>query len=195
MKIELTRSENTFRKVMGLLFVIFLISAVVFAIIPDHVLRLLNWVGNAFDLKKPLVPSQISITDEIWTTHVAKNVKHEGFKQGLTIVPGTRLWVGMAVTMMVMLMYITALNFLNPRKYMHLIPLLLLSKFTTSGLGFFYFFTAKTYPFFSNLALAIIDVPIFFLVLFVWLRARSAKGRLDDPMDYDEEDYDEEEPE
>ena len=191
MNIELTRSENMFRKTMGILFILFLAGAIMFALIPDHALRLLNWVGNAFDLKKPLVPSQITITEVIWNTHIAKNVTPDGFKQGTTIVPGTRLWVGMAVAMMIMLCYITGMNFINPRKYMHLIPLLLLAKFSTSALGLAYFFTAKTFPFFSNLSLAIFDLPIFFLVLIVWLRAKSAKNRLDEPMDIDDSDDDE----
>lgn len=178
---ELSKAEKFYRKSMGVLALMFLIGAVLFGLLPDHLLRVLNWTGAFLNMNQPLVHSQITVNAEQFN-QIQKDVKpQQQFKEGTKGIPGDRLWVGMSVTMMVMIFFIAFMNFVNPRKYMGWVPILLVSKFTTSALGFAYFFTAPTYKYLSALIMPITDLPIFFFILVIWLRARSSKNKFDPP--------------
>ena len=178
MDIELTRQEDIFRKSMGVLCILFLIGAVLFGVLHDELLRVMNWVGGLFGMQAPLVPTQIPINKEMWETLIDLG-NTQPFSDSLREFPGTSLWEGMSVTMMIMIAFIAGANFLNPRKYIGWIPILLVSKFTTSALGLlFFFFHAK---YLSNIIMTITDFPIFLFILVIWLRARSAQKDLELP--------------
>ena len=179
MNIELTKQEIFFRKSMGVLCILFLLGVILFATIPDHLLSMINSVGTLFDLKRPLVPSAIPIDEGLWKGQIAKNVDGAPYDPGITKVPGTRLWIGLAVTMMFMISVIAGMNFINPRKYIGWVPLLLISKASTSVLGIIFYFGFGEYKYMSNIILTITDFPIFIFVLVIWLRAKSAQKELE----------------
>jgi hypothetical protein len=175
MDVELTRQEVFFRKSMGVLCIMFLIGAVLFAVIPDHLLRAVNWTGNMFDLQAPVVPSKVTISKEMWETWIDPSGTTP-YSDEIRSVPGARIWVGLAVSMMIMITVIAGMNYLNPRKYIGWVPLLLISKGSTSALGLIYFFFFAKY--FSSLIMTLTDFPIFLFVLIIWLRARGAQKEL-----------------
>jgi hypothetical protein len=175
-KIDPTHKELFFKKSMGVLCILFLIGALLFGLIPDKMLSTINWTGSLVGLQAPLVPSRVSITKDMWDTQIDKK-RIQSYSPTIRSWPGARLWVALAVSMMVMIAFIAGMNFINPRKYIGWIPLLLISKGTSSALGLaYFFFHAK---FLSNLILTIVDFPIFLFVLVIWLRARSAQKELE----------------
>ncbi len=184
MKVEYTREEVFFRKAMGILCIMFLIGALLFALIPDPLLAAINWTGQWFGLKAPLVPTQISITKDVWNTLI--DPRHTApYRDDISGWPGSSMYEGLAVTMMLMIAFIAGMNFLNPRKYISWVPLLLVSKGASSVLGLlFFFFHAK---YLSNLLLTITDFPIFIFILVIWLKARSSQHE----VGVDEEDEEE----
>ena len=176
MQIEYTREEVFFRKTMGILCILFLIGAVLFGMIPDEILRVLNWTGTLLGMKAPLVPTQVPISKELWTTLIDP-ANTQPYTDDIMKWPGTGLWEGMSATMMIMITFIAGMNFINPRKYIGWVPILLVAKLSTSVLGLvFYFFHAK---YLSNIIMTITDFPIFLFILVVWLRARSAQKDLE----------------
>ncbi len=163
----LAPQEVQFKKVMGILGIIFLIAGALFAVIPEHFQVLFNYAGEL--LKMPKAPVAMEITSNI--------AEEKG---------ADRLYVGMACAMMMMLVVICFANYFNPRKYMGWIPLLLVAKLTTTLLSVAFYLWAESYL--SNLIAAFTDFPIFLVVLVFWLRARSAADApYEQPPDEDEE--------
>ena len=175
MDIEWTKQEDFFRKSMGILCICFLLGALLFGVLHDGLLYVINEVGSLLNMKAPIVPSKITITKDMWETHIDKR-NTQPYSDDIRELPGTSLWVGLAVTMMIMIAVIAGMNFINPRKYIVWVPLLLISKFSTSVLGLlYYFFSAK---YLSNILMTVTDFPIFLFVLIIWLRARSSQKNL-----------------
>ncbi len=152
---NLAPREVQFKKLMGILGIIFLIGGVLFAVIPEHFQVLLNYTGAMFGLDK--APVAMEITSNII-----------GQERG-----ADRLYVILACSMMMMITVISFACFFDPRKYIGWIPLLLISKITTSVLAVAFYFWADRY--FANLVAVFTDFPIFVLVLVFWLRARGAE--------------------
>mgnify|MGYP001409533888 CR=1 FL=1 len=175
MDMDFTPKENFFRKSMGVLCLIFLLGAILFATIPDPLLRVFNWSGALLKMKAPLVPTQITINKDMWDSLIDPS-NTEAYSDQIREWPGPAIWIIMAVTMMLMIAFITGMNFINPRKYISWIPILLLSTASTSILGLLYFYFQARYL--STLIIPIVDFPIFLFVLIIWLRARSDQGEL-----------------
>lgn len=152
---NLSKAEEQFKKVMGAMGVLFLIAGAVYAWVPEHVVMLINFAGGFLGM--PKAPVVLEITDALG---VAK--------------PAERGFVGLAAAYMVIVTVIALACYFNPRKYMDLVPVVLLGKLASSAFGLiFYFWSA---PYFSNLVLAITDLPIFVIILVFYLRARWSPG-------------------
>lgn len=174
---DYTRQEMFFKKSMGILCILFLVGAILFAAIPDHLLRAVNWSSTFLKMKSPLVPSRISVDKQTWETFIDP-ANTLAYSDAIRFVPGTKIWVSLAVAMMIMIAFIAGMNYLDPKKYMQWIPLLLISKGTTSVLGIIYFYASAKYL--SNLLLTLVDFPIFVFILVIWLMVRKSADTAED---------------
>jgi len=163
-----SKAEDQFRKVMGVFGLAFLIGAVLFAVVPDTIVSIVNWVGGLFsDQSIAPIISKIG-ADKYWDVFYTGTAEMEiGTK-----LPSHGMYVTLAVAFMTMLTVICFLIFYDPRAYGSWALLVVIGKLTSSltGLGFYLW----VHPYFANLVVMITDFPIALVVLFFWLRARSS---------------------
>lgn len=161
-----SKAENQFRKVMGVLAVAFFIGAVLFAMVPDTIVNIVNWIGGLFDDRSvaPVI-SKISVTNYMDTFYP----KVEGLDPGAKL-PSHGMYVSLAVAFMILVTYFSALVYRDPRKHAAAATYVIIGKFATSltGLGLYLF----SYSYFANLVVFITDFPIALVVLIFFLRAR-----------------------
>jgi len=168
MNFEITSADLFFKKSMGVLGIIFLIGAILFALIPEQLESMLNWFAGIIKMDKAPVVKNIPVS-AYWA--VLNNDNPIPPEMGA--LPSQRLWNGLSVAMMVMITVICLACYVNAKKYMNWVPLLLISKGTSSLMGLFTYFYVHKYL--TNLIALITDFPIFLFVLFIYLRALNAK--------------------
>jgi hypothetical protein len=164
---NLSAQEIQFKKVMGVMAILFLITTLFFIMVPEQMIQTANFFGKIFKLPKAPVPKEIP-AGNVWPT------LYEGESppaEQAALVMG-RGYVALTCSLMTVLVVISLACFINPRKYMGWVPLVLVSKFASSAYGVLFFLTSAKY--FGNVAIAITDFPIFLIILIFWLRARSA---------------------
>ena len=175
MKTELFQQEIFYKKAMGILAILYLIFAVLIAVIPGSLLNASNVVGGLFKLPAPIVPEHVVVSGQL-----VKEIYPGQDSITTTDVPvewvGNRSWVIMAVTWMLVAAFILLMNFIDPRKYIGWVPLVLMAEGISSVLGLVYFFFSAKY--FSSLLMPIFGLPTFAFILYAWLRARSAQKEL-----------------
>jgi len=165
---EFHKKEEQFRKLMGILTVAFFIGAVLFAVVPDTIVNLVNWIGGLFsDRSVAPVISKISVTNYMDAFYKNTQDLNVGDK-----LPSHGMYVSLAVAFMILVTLCSALVYRDPRKNALAALLVIVGKFTTSltGLGLY----LLSYPYFANLVVFITDFPIALVVLIFYLRARSA---------------------
>lgn len=127
----LTGPERQVRALMGVYTVLFVLSGLTMAFAPDFVLDQMNSASR-------------------WVAPSLAEAPHD---RG-------RVWVSLTVSMMAMISTISALNWRDVRANRGLIPLLILSKAASSVMGLGYFLAAET-KYFADLAVFLIDFPLF----------------------------------
>jgi len=156
-KQEYSSAENFLKNLMGILALIFLVCFLIFALAPDGLIKVLNVIGDKiFGLE----PARL----------VSEFPEHANFR----FVP-QRLWLILALSLMATITYLSYLVWRNPRKNLPLVPVILLSKLTSSLVALIYFFAQQNY--FVNLVAFITDFPIFLVVLFAYLRVVIQKEK------------------
>lgn len=164
-----SKAEDQFRKLMGVFGLFFLIGAILFAVVPDVVVIIVNWFGGLFnDQSIAPVMSKISVGQYMDIFYDDTGAFEAGQR-----LPGHGMYLSLAVAFMVMLTVICGLIFYDPRKYGVFAILVIVGKFASSltGLGLYLW----SYAYFANLVVMITDFPIAVLVLIFYLRARAAQ--------------------
>lgn len=137
--VPFNQAERFLKSLMGILAIIFIATALVFALFSGTLVSLLNSpIGKVFKL----------------------------YSEDICQVPEQRLYVALSVSLMVVLVYLCFLVWKDPRKNLSFIPVILISKLTSSLMAVVYFANSKT---FVNLIAFITDFPIFVIVLIAYL--------------------------
>ena len=158
------RRVEFFRQSMGVLALCFLVGGFLFLIFPDQIIQATNWFARGGAKDAPVV-SAIDMNAATRATTGAGAALPQ-------FVGPPRLWPILSFTMMMMITVICALNWLDPRKYYTWVPLLLFSKACSSMTALLVFWISK-YDYLADLLGLVVDFPIFLLILFIYLRARS----------------------
>ena len=157
---NLTRQETQFKNLMGLLAVLFLMTALLFAFIPEQMTMLSNFVSGMIKMDEAPIVRDITLN-----TTGTMRVMDRGY-------------VTLSVAGMAMLFFIAVMCFINPVKYQIYIPILLVGKFISTAVGLcFYFWVAK---YLTHLIMPLTDFPIFVIVLIFWLRAKYSNPEDDE---------------
>lgn len=164
---NLSVQELQFKKVMGVLAILFFIALGIIAIIPEWYTHGVNFVAKVFG--QPQAPVTMRVPAEAVWGAVYVNAERPANTPAKPYAERTH--VAFTCTSLLLLTLIAAGCWINPRRYMEYIPVLLFVKLVPSifSLGF-YFFVAK---YFIHLLTPILDVPLFVLILVMWLRAKG----------------------
>lgn len=164
---NLSVQELQFKKVMGVLSILFFVALGIIAIIPEWYTHGVNFVAKVFD--QPLAPVTMRVPKEAVWGAVYVNAQPPATAPDKPYAERTH--VAFTCTSLLLLALIAGGCWLNPRRYMEYIPVLLFVKLVPSifSLGF-YFFVAK---YFVHILTPILDVPLFGLILVMWLRAKG----------------------
>ncbi len=142
---DLTPAERRLRALMGVYFLLFAPSGLVFALAPNSVAEWVNWVSAGIWPSLPPAPAE-----------------------------ETRIWVSLSVAMMAMIAVIAAMVWRDVRRNARLVPLILLSKLTSSVMGAGTFILAEK-RYLVDLTVFTTDFPLF--VLAAWLYRRAVSSR------------------
>ncbi len=167
---SLSLQELKFKKAMGIMAVIFFVSTLLFAIIPEELVRVNNFFGGILSLEKAPVPKEIPV-QSVWP------VLYEGKSAPANHDPlvADRGYLGMACGMAFLLAVICLQIFLDPRRYMNWVPIVLLGLASTSLFGLLFFCLSAGYL--SNLIYPLFNLVLFAVIFFFYFRAKKAMGQ------------------
>jgi hypothetical protein len=136
-----------FRRSMGFLAICFFVGGFLFLIFPDRLIQVTNWIPRGEAPAAPLVSLP-----------------------PLSQAP-PRLWPILSFTMMMMITTISALVWLDPKKYQAFVPLVLFSKACSSLTSLLVYWIAG-HGYVADILGLFVDLPIFLFILIAYLRAR-----------------------
>ncbi|MCZ7586575.1 MAG: hypothetical protein M5R36_26360 [Deltaproteobacteria bacterium] len=155
-------AEQQFRKVMGVLALLYLAAILLFVLAPDKAVSASNAVGGVFKMDKAPVPEQIG----------------EALRSDKPLVMG-RGYVAMACAFATLLAGIAFGAFLSPRSSHGRMPTFLALNGFAAFYGFaFYFLQMKTdgVRYFGNMAIGIIHVLVLVVAGVLWWRAKGSRS-------------------
>ena len=164
---DLSSADRFLKNLMGILALIFLVTFLVFALVPDGLVKFLNLLGKIFGLPAAKLISDVDLS---CLAPEASDADMGAFKA----VP-QRLWLILSLSLMATLTYLCYLVWRDPRKHLALVPVVLLSKLVSSAFALIYFFAQQRY--FANLVAFVTDFPIFLIVLFAYIRVVLQRER------------------
>jgi hypothetical protein len=160
-----------FRRAMGVLAVLFFLGGWLFLLFPDPLIRGINlFAGDSAGVARAPVVSRMP-ADLVWKSAGMYGEETNSRPPADAIAPA-RIWSILTFTMMMMITVISALNWLDPRKYFSWVPLLLFSKACSSVTGLLVYWVSR-FKYLTDLTSFLVDMPIFLLVLVLYLRTRS----------------------
>ena len=170
---SLSLQELKFKKAMGIMAVIFFASTLLFAIIPEDLVRVNNFFGGILGLEKAPVAKEIPV-QSVWP------VLYDGKSAPADHDPlvADRGYLGMACGMAFLLAAICLQIFLDPRRYMNWAPIVLLALASSALFGLLFF--GLSAPYFSNLIYPLIHLILFAVIFFFYFRAKKAMGQQDE---------------
>lgn len=160
-----------YRKIMFVLGIIFFIAGFCFLLVPDQIVKVINFAGRSPESSVAKAPVISGLPGADVYREVYKDTPP--IFMGERSMPPHRLYITLAFTMMMMITIICFANGISPYRFHDWVPLLVFSKLCSSVTGLLVF-TTSDFHYLADLIIFVVDFPLFVITLIVYLVYRGA---------------------